>query len=106
MSRIDMLKKMYEENPKDSFVLFALAKEHQNLNEDQISLDYFQKLLEVDENYVGAYYHLGKLYESMDDLGKAMSTYRKGMQIAGAQGDQHARSELAGALMNIDEDFE
>ena len=101
-----MLKKMYEENPTDSFVLFALAKEHQNLNENQTSLGYFQKLLKVDENYVGAYYHLGKLYESMEDLEKAMSTYRKGMQIAGDQGDQHARSELAGALMNIDEDFE
>ena len=103
---IDMLLKMYEESPDDTFVLFALAKEHQSLEKFDLALEYFDKLLSADKNYVGAYYHLGKLYESKQEIDKAISTYKEGIQIASMAGDNHAKSELAGALMNIDEDFE
>ena len=104
--RIDMLLKMYEDSPEDTFVLFALAKEHQSLDKFQVALDYYKLLLETDRNYVGAYYHLGKLYESLQQIEDAISTYKTGIQVANAVGDLHAKSELAGALMNIDEDFE
>ena len=105
-NRIDMLLKMHEESPEDTFVLFALAKEHQSLHETAVALDYYKKLLSVDKDYVGAYYHLGKLYESLQQIEDAIKTYKLGIQVANAAGDHHAKSELAGALMNIDEDFE
>ena len=105
-NRIDMLLKMHEESPEDTFVLFALAKEHQSMNKKEIALDYYNKLLSADKDYVGAYYHLGKLYESLQQIEEAIKTYKMGIQIAHAAGDHHAKSELAGALMNIDEDFE
>ena len=105
-NRIDMLLKMYEESPSDTFVLFALAKEHQSLEKLDLALEYFEKLLRTDKNYVGAYYHLGKLYESKQELEQAILTYKEGIQIASMAGDNHAKSELAGAFMNIDEDFE
>ena len=108
MSRINQLKTFLKDNPKDSFLLYALAKEYQGSGQFDEALHQFQVLLEEDPNYVGAYYHLGKLYESMEQPSKAFFTYKKGMEVADLVNDQHAKSELAGAKLNLgdDEDFE
>ncbi len=104
--RIQMLLDMHQESPEDTFVLFALGKEHQSQKDWKQALHFYQLLIQTDEEYVGVYYHLGKLYEAQSQLEKAINTYKKGIEIATKVGDLHAKSELAGACMSIDEDFE
>lgn len=106
--RLKQLFAFLDNNPNDTFVLFALAKEYEKLEDQKKALEYYLKLLEVDINYVGAYYHLGKLYELQGLIEKAFFTYKKGMLIAKKAGDQHALSELAGAKLALgdDDDFE
>ncbi len=106
--RLKQLFAFLDNNPNDTFVLFALAKEYEKLEDKEKALEHYLKLLNIDVNYVGAYYHLGKLYETQDLAEKAFFTYKEGMAIAKNAGDKHAFSELAGAKLALgdDDDFE
>ena len=100
--RLVLLKKMLEEDPNNSFLLFALAKEYEKLGNFPLSIDTFLLLKEKDENYVGLYYHLAKLYEQIEQEAKALSTYVEGMVIAKKVKDQHALAELQNAKLNLE----
>lgn len=102
--RLAQLLSMIETAPDDTFLLFALAKEYEGGGQDADALAHYLRLREVDANYVGLYYHLGKLYERIGQAGTAFETYKQGMAIAKALGDRHAYSELAGAKLNLGDD--
>jgi tetratricopeptide (TPR) repeat protein len=107
-TRLTQLLAFHESNPADSFVRFALAKEFELQGDDEKALQHYLHLVEKDPNYVGTYYHLGKLYEKLENFNKAFQAYKKGMEIALQEGDQHAYNELAAAKLNLgdDEDFD
>lgn len=108
MNRLELLKSYLEESPNDSFLLFALAKEYEKQGNDEAALQQYLFLVKKDPNYVGTYYHLGKVQEKQQEYKTAFFTYKEGMRIAKQQGDQHTFSELAGAKLNLgdDDDFE
>lgn len=97
----------HESSPKDSFILFALAKEHEKIGDDDKALHYYLKIREYEPTYVGVYYHLGKLYEKIGSQHLAFDTYQAGIDAARQAGDQHALSELAEAklMLGDDDDF-
>jgi tetratricopeptide (TPR) repeat protein len=103
VNRIEYLQKLLESTPNDSFLLFALAKEFETKGDKQEALGLFLRLQASDEGYVGLYYHLGKLYEKLEDQDQAVFTYKKGIEIAKKLKDHHAASELMGALLNIED---
>ncbi len=107
-ARLQQLFSFLENSPKDSFITFAIAKEYESLELHQKALEYYNLLVQNDPSYIGTYYHLGKLLELLGEPEKAFATYKEGMNVAKAAGDQHALSELAGAKLNLgdDEDFE
>ncbi len=106
--RLKQLFGFQESMPNDAFIVFAIAKEYESLQNWDKALEYYLKLTKEHTDYVGTYYHLGKLYERLDQIPTAFQTYKTGMQIAKAAGDQHALSELAGAKLELgdDDDFE
>ena len=67
MSRKDQILNYLKENPNDSFLLFGLAKEYEKEGNNSEAIKLYIKIRELDANYVGLYYHLGKLYENIDD---------------------------------------
>jgi len=106
--RLEQLMGFLKASPKESFILFAIAKEYEKLEDKNNALKYYLELEQQAPEYVGNYYHLGKLYEQLGEDRKAFFTYKKGMQKAKAAGDTHSLSELAGAKMELgdDDDFE
>ena len=104
-TRLQQLEKLLQESPTDSFLLFAIAKEQEKLEEEEKALEYYEKLRHTDPQYVGTYYHLAKLYEKRKDFEKALESYQKGMQIAQQLGDQHALAELSSARLNLELEF-
>ncbi|MEZ4961749.1 MAG: tetratricopeptide repeat protein [Saprospiraceae bacterium] len=106
--RLNQLLAFHTSNPKDEFILFALAKEYEKHGDEKKALLHYLELVDHSPNYVGTYYHLGKLYEKMQELSHAFSTYKKGMEVARNHNDQHALSELAAAKLELgdDEDFD
>ena len=106
--RLIQLTELLKESPNEPFILFAIAKEYEKQADHKEALAYYLRLQAADPNYVGLYYHLGKLYEKLEQLTEAFQTYTTGMEIARKLGDQHALSELAGArlVLGDEEDFE
>ena len=98
--RLHALLAFYEEDPRDAFTRFAIAREYLKQDETGKALTFFEGLVEDDPDYVGTYYHLGKLYEQLGRKGDAIRTYQRGIQIAQTRRDAHARAELQDALMS------
>ena len=100
--RLDLLLGILKETPADSFVIFAIAKEYENLGNQNEAIQYYQKLYQSDPNYVGLYFHWGKLHEEINDSGKAIEIYSMGIEVASLQKDGHAERELRAAKYNCE----
>jgi Tfp pilus assembly protein PilF len=100
--KITLLESFLKQDPNDGFTQFALAMEYKKFGDVDKSEEVYRSLLDKDPNYVGAYYHLGKLYEETGRLTLASQTYKTGIEIANLGKDFHAASELQQALMEID----
>lgn len=101
MDRLNLLQEMLAEDPKDSFVLFAIAKEYEK-KDKATAIDAYLRLKELDPSYVGLYYHLGKIYEADGNTGQAIATYSEGIEVAKKQADFHSISELNTAKTNLE----
>ena len=101
MARIEKLKSFLEQNPADSFVQHALALEYVKLGREEEAREVFETLLQRDEEYVGSYYHLGKLLERMSKKEEAIACYEKGMKVAKELKDNHAFNELQVAYEDL-----
>jgi len=101
MDRISKLKAFLESSPDDSFLKHALALEYIKLEDDAAARRLFEELLEKEPEYVGSYYHLGKLLERAGEATLAGTTYEKGMAMARSVNDKHAYNELQAAYEDL-----
>jgi tetratricopeptide (TPR) repeat protein len=100
MDRLETLFHFLEEDPGDAFTLFAIASEYRKRGDLEQALVFFNRLVAEQPDYVGTYYHLGKVLEEMGQRDDAIDVYRKGITVATGQRDTHARAELQDALMS------
>ncbi|MBK8347159.1 MAG: tetratricopeptide repeat protein [Saprospiraceae bacterium] len=101
-NRLNTLMEMLESDPLDSFVRYAIAKEYENQGNTDMALKHFLILKSNDPKYVGLYYHLAKLYETQDQISKAIEVCREGTHIAKMLPDFHALSELNTLQRNLE----
>lgn len=95
---IKRLAKLLKDTPDDSFTKFALALELLKLNEVTKARVLFESILQSDPEYLGVYYHLGKLYESSGNPRKAGQLYKTGIEVATRQNENRTKLELQNAL--------
>jgi Tfp pilus assembly protein PilF len=100
------LAKAVKEHPEDSFYKFTLALEMLKIDEASKARVLFEAIRNTDPEYVGVYYHLAKLYVELGENKKALETYKEGIKVAEAQNDSHTKSELSGALLNLEIEME
>lgn len=100
--RLSKLLLMLEEKPQDSFLLFAIAKEYESMEKLDQTLKYYMTLQDSDPEYIGLYYHLGKLYEKINEEHLALKTYSFGIELSKKVGDFHSLSELNNAKANLE----
>jgi tetratricopeptide (TPR) repeat protein len=105
-SKIKQLARQIKHNPGDSFSKFALALEFRKQGEFKKARILFEDILSSDPDYVGVYYHLGKLYEALDRLDDAQTLYQKGIPIANEQDEQRTEKELKEALQQLEIEME
>jgi lipopolysaccharide biosynthesis regulator YciM len=106
-SRIEQLQELLKDDINDSFLKYALALEYVKVKENDTARDCFLKLIKEDKDYVASYYQLGKLYESLNEVVKAMRIYKNGIEIAKKIKNEKTLLELQEAynmLIGIDED--
>ncbi len=96
-TRLQQLLAFYEDDPADAFTIYAIATEYR-AQEPERAWEFYQKLLSEHPDYVGTYYHAGKLLEQFNKKDEAEKVYRTGLKVARSAGQQHAASELLQAL--------
>jgi tetratricopeptide (TPR) repeat protein len=105
-SKIKQLARQIKQNPGDSFSKFALALEFRKQGEFKKARILFEDILSSDPDYVGVYYHLGKLYEALDQLKDAQKLYEDGIEIADQQKEMRTKSELQEAITQVELEME
>lgn len=101
-TRKERLLEFLAKDPNDSFTRYALALELAGEGQTEEAILTFQLLLEMNPEYVGTYYQLAKLLEKTGQNDKALGIYKAGIAVAGKAGNQHAKSELQSALVNLE----
>ena len=97
LTRLQQLLAFHNDDPTDAFIIYALATEYR-AQEPERAWEYYQKLLTEHPDYVGTYYHAGKMLEQFSKKDEAEKVYRAGLKVARSAGQQHAASELLQAL--------
>ena len=97
-NRMEVLKNMLEQNPRDSFVRYGLAMEHVKGGELEAAVREFAALLEHNPDYAAAYFHGGQTLEKLGRVEEARAMYERGIAVTTRTGDRHTRSELQAAL--------
>ena len=100
--RMQQLRKMLDRTPADPFLLYGMALEYKKASEPRQALEYLDRTIRADAGYCYAYFQRGQVYEQTGDLAAAKQAYRDGIEAAKKKGDEHARSELEGALSMIE----
>jgi Tfp pilus assembly protein PilF len=103
--KLSQLARNIQQNPNDSFSKFALALELLKRDQVEKSLRLFESVYNNDPDYIGVYYHLGKLYQQIERNDDAQTVFQEGMQRAKQLDDQHTYRELHDALQQLKEDL-
>ena len=94
---------MLKAEPEDEFLNYALAIEFEKSGEINQAIKQLQGMIEKNENYLAAYYKLGKLFEEVSKNEDAKVIYAKGQEIAKQQNNKKAFGELAEALWMLED---
>ncbi len=98
MSRQVELEKMFDDNPDDPFIIYALAREYeQNLATFQALLMY-EHLVTQHPAYIATYYHYAKLLYSAGNRNEAVRMLQNGMDWSTKENDIHSLSEMKALL--------
>jgi tetratricopeptide (TPR) repeat protein len=98
LDRLEVLKSMVAQNPKDSFARYGLAMEYANSGSLEKALEEYEALLSFNPDYAAAYYHGGQALEKLGRLDEARRIYGRGLEATRRTGDAHTNSELQAAL--------
>lgn len=101
MTRLEQLKAFLEDTPNDPFLHYAMAQELYKMNSKDEALSKYLEITSKFPNYVGTYFHLGKLQIELKDKQSAMSTFELGISIAQNLKDQHSLAELQSARLEL-----
>jgi tetratricopeptide (TPR) repeat protein len=102
--RLQSLLDLLSDSPGEPFLLFAIAKEYEKRQADEQALQYYNQLRRESPDYVGLYYHLGKLLERIQHPDAALQAYDQGIAIAQQLNNRHAWSELREARLALADD--
>ena len=100
--RLQKLQKILEIDPKDTFVVYAIAMEYKKANQSQLAIEWFGKVIAIDPGYAVAYHQAGLTYEADVKIPDAIEMYQRGIAAADKKGDHHAADEMRAALAVIE----
>ncbi len=94
MSRLEQLEKLLAREPADVFLNFALAMEYFKGGRHEEALAQFDRVNEIDPDYVAAYFQKGNALVSLGRREDAKAVLRQGIEVARRTGNSHAASEM------------
>lgn len=101
LSRMEMIRKLLDEEPADVFLNYALGVEYLAELDLAEAEACFKKVLTLKESYIPVYYQLGKLYEAKSEEKEALKYYTAGHKFAEEQNDRKAMGEFDEAIFML-----
>lgn len=92
--RIEKLRAMAEEDPKDTFPVYAIAMELKGQGKLDEALVELRRCLELDPDYGYAFYHVAAIQRDQGKIAEAQSTVNDGIAAAERKKDEKALNEL------------
>jgi tetratricopeptide (TPR) repeat protein len=96
--RLEMLEKMTASGQADAFAWYGLAMEYRKLGQTDDALTTFEKLREIDADYLPMYLMAGQLLTEANRPAEARPWLEQGIELARKKGDTKALGELGDAL--------
>jgi len=88
------IQKFLTQEPNDPFMLYALATDHAKESEHESAIEYFDKTIAADPDYVYAYYHQARSYEALNRIKEAKTTLDTGLEAAKRTNDAQGINEI------------
>lgn len=103
-SRIDLFKRMLENDPANTSVLFGLAKEYEKANLNAELVETLTRYLEISDDEGNAYGMLATAYERAGERDKARTALQRGVETAQRHGHPGMAEEYRMMLASNYED--
>ena len=100
--RIEAMTHFIEQFPDNPFPRYALAMEHKTAGRHDDAIACFSALVAKLPDYVPASLQFGMVLTDAGRDEEARDIFTRGIEAAKAKGDNHALSELQGALAGLD----
>src|ERR1700734_2665174 len=100
-TRRQMLEEFVAAKPNDAFARYGLALDYANAGDAEDADRHFKALIEAHPEYVAAYFQYGQFLARTGRKTEAQSLLLTGVAAARKAGDDHARSEMEAALMDL-----
>jgi len=104
IDRLATLRAFIARSPRDPFPRYGVAMELRQQGDLEGSVGAFEELIRDFPDYLPTYLMAGGVLAEVGRRGDSARTYRRGIEVATAQGNQHARSELEAALAELPAD--
>jgi tetratricopeptide (TPR) repeat protein len=101
--RFIQLQQMLKDEPNDLFLNYSIAMEYLSAGDIQKAIKAFQRTLQLKPDYIPAFYQLGKAYESISEMEKALSYYRQGLDLARLQKNNKSVNEFGEAIFMLED---
>ncbi len=102
MSRIEMIRKIVEQQPNDPFPRYGLAMELKNLGRLDEAHAEFDELERRQPDYVPQFLMHANVLRALKRGPDARAVLERGLAAAAKKRDGHAQSELQAALEELD----
>jgi tetratricopeptide (TPR) repeat protein len=103
MTRLEQLLQLLSQEPNDDFLNHALAMEYMGVGKYAEAVAAFENLLQRNPEYLPSHYQLGQALEKLNENEKAISVYKKGIELANKQKNRKALGELNEALWLLED---
>jgi len=101
MTRREKIEELLKADPDDVFLNYSYAMELAKLNEIDTARQVFQKVRDLDSNYVSAYFQEGQMLAAQAELEAARKILQSGIEVARNIGDDHAQGEMSEFLQSL-----
>lgn len=98
IDRVATFRSFIARKPTDPFPRYGLAMELRSQGDLAGAAAAFDELIAAFPGYVPAYLMAAGVYAAVDRKDDGLATLRRGIEVATAGGDGHARKELEAAL--------
>jgi tetratricopeptide (TPR) repeat protein len=102
VERMQQLKAILAQDPKNTFARYALGMEHSSAGETDSALQAFRTLLEVDADYTNAFFMGAQTLQHAERIEEAIQWLRDGIACAQRMKNHHAESEMQTLLEELE----